>query len=300
MLRNIARSQTRILHASRRSFVSTVLLTRSWEHESVAVLRTEAKNRGLSSKGNKATLITRLQNHDSSQHKTLDTPPVVLPKVQQVQQIRFASTSTEVPGIPSSSEPTEIPPSYPRMFLDVKIPSTDTPIPEPEVQIPFLPDLWDSSKVNAESAPVDPLDVSVPSLIVVAGDASRISGTSHKLDTLAAPVSSEQSPSQVSRSDTSIFQDVAEDMFLPRSFKPPAGLSLAEIPSDMIKVTGTSTSQQIDHSRNLDREEKNGVWALLGLLVGSWLAAGYFKSPSAFAEKAEEHATVEKDSKHSH
>lgn len=160
---------------------------------------------------------------------------------------------------------------------------------------PFLPDLWESSKLNAETAPVDPLDVSSPSILAVAGDASHISGTSH---TLEVPTPTPELSSETSRAETSIFQDIAEDMYLPTSFKLPAA---SEIPSDLIKVTGTSSTEEKTHSRILDRDEKNGVWVLVGLLAGSWLAAGFFKSPSAFAEqKIEEHVTSDKGGKPSH
>lgn len=127
----------------RRTFVSTVLLTRTWENESTSSLRKEAKSRGLSvyvlrlaslhpssntrsRKGSKATLITRLQEHEARERPQPPPPPRA-----SVQQIRHSSTvETEVPGLPSSSEPPTLPPSFPKEFLDVKIPDTSVPIPE--------------------------------------------------------------------------------------------------------------------------------------------------------------------------
>ncbi len=80
------------------------------------------------SKGNKATLITRLEAFET-QERPQPPPP-------HVEQIRHNSTAeTEVPGVPSSSEPPTLSPSFPKEFLDVKIPETSTPIPEPPIQI---------------------------------------------------------------------------------------------------------------------------------------------------------------------
>jgi len=288
MLRSIASAQARALLQTRRNFVSTVLLTRNWENESFTVLKKEAKNRGLPAKENKATLITRLQEHDQAQ---LETPPIA---VQQAQQIRLASTATEVPGIPASSEPSEIPPNYPKNFLDVRLPSTEEPSREAEVQIPFLPDLWDSSRVKAESEPIVPVDDSAPNVIVIAGDASHISGSPvHNIDALE-PHSA--IPSQTPKASQSIFQDMAEDLLLPTSLT----LSPANVPSDIIKVTSTSAGQETDHSRKFDREEKYGVWEFLGIFIGSFLAAAYFKTPSAFAEKTPEPVAVGKEGRNSH
>ena len=140
--------------SSSRSFVSTVLLTRNWENETLVVLKKEAKLRGLLQyvlsfgcvhvkpdrthtmgmrrSGNKATLITRLQEHEKHQQLEVSVPPT--PQLPKHQQVRHASTA-EVPGQPSSSNPTPIPPSYPKDSLDVIIPSGYQPTPEVPVQI---------------------------------------------------------------------------------------------------------------------------------------------------------------------
>lgn len=85
----------------------------------------------VSRTGNKSTLISRLQEFERKQQ--LETPPSSAAPVQH-QQVRHAST-TEVPGVPSTSAPAPIPPSYPKDFLDVKIPNLYTAIPERPAQI---------------------------------------------------------------------------------------------------------------------------------------------------------------------
>jgi hypothetical protein len=78
--------------------------------------------------GNKSTLITRLQEFEREQLKHAGPPPTIQ------QQVRLAST-TEVPGMPSSAEPSPIPPNYPKEFLDVKIPNVSQPPIERPVEI---------------------------------------------------------------------------------------------------------------------------------------------------------------------
>lgn len=131
------------LAPQRRSFVSTVLLTKAWENETVSELKKEARRRGLSSyvasvtqmhafasprysSGSKATLVTRLQQDDKGKTFAMEPAPA--------SQIRRASTSTgtatEVPGIPSTAETT-----HPKYNLAFKIPDTDVPAPEVPVAI---------------------------------------------------------------------------------------------------------------------------------------------------------------------
>ena len=42
----------------------------------------------------------------------------------------------------------------------------------------------------------------------------------------------------------------------------------------------------VNYYRTLDKDERNGVWALLGILAGSWIVAGILGSKSAYAEPA--------------
>ncbi|KAH8107115.1 hypothetical protein BXZ70DRAFT_1029386 [Cristinia sonorae] len=272
--------------AQRRTFVSTVLLTRSWENDTVVTLRQEAKSRGLSQRGNKATLITRLQEFDQKnplQHVTSPTPVSNIPS----QQTRLAST-TEVPGVPSSAEPPSPPPTYPKYSLDV-IPSASQPAPEPLVQIPFVPDFWESSRVKKAAAPEVPENASMPNLIAVAGDATHISPSpSHNLYTAPEPATTEAEKSSLEKS---FFEDIAEDLFIPTSFPKPHTEG-----ADLLTVTQTSGTQEKDYSRTLDKEEKTGLWILLGIFASSWVAAGVFSAPSKFAAKVEE--TAEKVARH--
>ncbi|KAG6907353.1 hypothetical protein DXG01_009237 [Tephrocybe rancida] len=191
--------------ASRRSFVSSVLLTRTWENDSVADLRKELKNRGLPVKGNKAHLILRIQEHEKT--KTLDA-------LREPPTIRQISTPAGVaPGIPPISEPAPVPAPE---FLNVILPDLWQPVPETPIQVPYVPDFWDSSMQATAPAPEEPL----PKLLVVAGVDTHLSGgPSHNLldenaaDTLASPTAP-AAPKQTT--DDGIWGDMTDDLGLPR------------------------------------------------------------------------------------
>ncbi|KAH9951987.1 hypothetical protein B0H21DRAFT_817735 [Amylocystis lapponica] len=276
MFQTALRSQLRPFVAARaRTFVSTALLTKTWQNETVNDLRKEAKNRGLSPKGNRATLITRLQ-HDEEQ-KAL----AFAPSVSAFSPVRHASTAevtTEVPGIPSTAPP---PPR--EKIIPVYLPDLSVPTPEARIQIPFVPDLWDSSRIKAESAPAKAPEPSTPKVLAVAGASTHYGGgPSHNLYDSDVSVTSAEA-ARVSR-PTGFWGDLADDLNLPTSFKLSGPTALYDVP----ETTETSGGQGKDYSRTLDKDEASGLWVLLGLLGGSWLAAGLFKAPSAFAEKAKE------------
>ncbi|KIP09611.1 hypothetical protein PHLGIDRAFT_34368 [Phlebiopsis gigantea 11061_1 CR5-6] len=260
MLRHTLSSNVR--HVSqRRGFVSTVLLTRDWENETVSALKKEAKKHGLLQTGNKATLITRLQEHGRAQ--AVQVPPPVTPA-------RHAST--EAPSASSSS-------SDPKGYLNVKIPDVSIPIVQKLAPVPFVPDLWDSSRVKAESSPAPVQDSTTPKIITVAGsDMETGDIVSHNLypdlspPTSAAPV--KKGPV------TELLHDLIPELSFVRL---PGKAVPAELLEGVAETTLTSGKTDSSYSRSLDSDEKNGVWALLGLFAGSWVLAGML-SPSPIAE----------------
>ncbi|KAF8964046.1 hypothetical protein BDZ97DRAFT_1817714 [Flammula alnicola] len=100
-------------------------------------------------------------------------------------------------------------------FLDVKIPDLSHRQPLPPVQVPYVPDFWDSS-----SSPVETLqEESLPKLLVVAGaDTHYAGGPSHNLldmaDIIADSPKIEEEKPKTERSD-SFLDDIAEDLGLP-------------------------------------------------------------------------------------
>ncbi|EIW51719.1 uncharacterized protein TRAVEDRAFT_136599 [Trametes versicolor FP-101664 SS1] len=294
MLRSALVAQLRpaVSPRSTRSFVSTVLLTKAWENETVNELRKEARKRGLPAGGNKATLITRLQQHDNNQ--TLSSEPFsVAPKVRRASTV-VPAPPTEVPGVPASADPV---PVHPKFDLSVQLPILSEPIPEAPTPIPFLPDFWDSSKVKRASAPQEPEPSTRPKVITVAGASTHHGGgPSHNLYVPSSSSESEASSAAPSKAPTSILgqlaASMAEDLSLPTSFKLPKA---PHVEYDLAQKTETSGGQHKSYSRTLDSDEKTGAWVLFGLFAGSWIAAGVFAPVSEWAQKVEKKAEDEKD-----
>ncbi|KAG5645237.1 hypothetical protein DXG03_006654 [Asterophora parasitica] len=192
---------------TRRTFVSSVLLTRSWENESVAELRKELKNRGLAQKGNKATLILRIQEYD--QTKTLEALAPVPANARHMSAAAAPAADSEgvAPGIPPAAHT----PATASNSLNINIPNLWQPVPEIPVQIPYVPDFWDSSatatRLQTDESPV---------LLVVAGADTHLSGgPSHKLVDENADLTSVGSPQAAHKREKvegGIWDDVADDI----------------------------------------------------------------------------------------
>ncbi|KAF7440544.1 hypothetical protein PC9H_000890 [Pleurotus ostreatus] len=217
----LRRSLARSIPGHRRTFVSSVLLSKTWENDTVAELRQEAKKRGLST-GNKASLVMRLQEHESANVSSERMPPPAT---------RSASTSAssspvvepEAPGRPQLPESAEEP------FFNVILPDAAQPEPEPQVQIPYVPDLWHSSEITESAAAEEIIPEPIlPKLVVVAGEETHPGGgPSHNLldeHALAADAETYASEDTAPSSSTSstkapaeqgFWGDVAEDMGIP-------------------------------------------------------------------------------------
>ena len=57
---------------------------------------------------------------------------------------------------------------------------------------------------------------------------------------------------------------------------------------DLIEETTTSVGESEFHTRTLDKDEVRGVWIILGLFAGSWLAGGLLKKETQYAEAVAE------------
>lgn len=126
-------------------------------------------------------------------------------------------------------------------------------------------------------------------MVAVAGSATHHGGgpthslSNSEVETLAGASAPEAGPS-------GFWRGLAEDLNLPTSLKLPNVAKQSEALFNVAEKTETSGGQEKTYSRTLDRDEVRGLWLLLGLLGGSWVAAGVFKAPSAFAENTEEAA----------
>ncbi|KDQ60937.1 hypothetical protein JAAARDRAFT_191067 [Jaapia argillacea MUCL 33604] len=274
-----------------RSFVSSVLLSRSWESETTNSLKQELKKRGLSVTGTKATLITRIRQFDSQNSiqpptstspqpqarnsSTVVTPEGAVSPIVNQETILDPIPEPEatVPGIPSSAEPAK---PIPKQYLDVFLPDVSAPDQESPIQIPYVPDFWSSSlsKVPHDSSPPSP-----PKLLIVGGSETHHGGgPSYQLhDDLSIPLPSSSPSSGSSSNSTSsgIITDVLEDLHIPTPSQIRTGLANQKDLLDTITASLTASStEKRSYERELDREEKRGVLVLLGLLVGGWGLGG--------------------------
>lgn len=203
----------------RRSLASTVLLNRSWEQETVAALRIEARSRGLSTKGNKATIIARIQQHDT----ILSTPTAAPSRHASTEVVAFdARVSTPetvpapagekgiAPGIPPASETAR----STTAFSSVTLPDLTKPYPTPPIQVPYLPDFWESSTIS-KKAPEEQEQPLPKILLVAGGEAHHISAVTQSLeDTDTAPTETVVSSSAGPQRSDGIVSDVLDDLGL--------------------------------------------------------------------------------------
>ena len=84
----------------------------------------------------------------------------------------------------------------------------------------------------------------------------------------------------------SLFLDVADDLMLPKdlsALKP--GTDRLPLQDDLFEETSTSSAGLGKfHFRTLDDKQVRGVWVIVGLFAGSWLAGGLLKKNSKYAE----------------
>ncbi|KAF8197456.1 hypothetical protein BJ912DRAFT_953461 [Pholiota molesta] len=205
-----------------RSLVSSALLSRAWQNESIAELRNEAKLRGLSAKGSKTALASRIEEHENSlfqnsnvsssrQSSSVSSPS---PSSNSTD----ATNTTEAPGNP---EPPAVPPV--NFVLDTKIPDLSAREPLPQVQVPFVPDYWNSSE---QAQPVAEEEVN-PKIVVVAGaETHHGGGPFHNFLEPSAPHDKpDVKDSPKSSYSGSFLDDIAEDLGLPPVQEIKKGLS---------------------------------------------------------------------------
>ncbi|GLB34913.1 putative SAP domain containing protein [Lyophyllum shimeji] len=195
------------LSISRRKFVSSVLLTRTWENESVAELRKELRNRGITPKGNKANLILQIQEYEKN--TTLEAissrdPPVPAGAREMATAAAPASEGVAQRLLPASEA-----------VMNINMPDIWQPVPEPPVQIPFVPDFWDSS-LPADSPAREEI---LPKLLVVAGAGTHLNGgPSHNLhdEHVAVETDTPKTPAPERREEGGILDDITDDLGIPR------------------------------------------------------------------------------------
>ncbi|KAF8636541.1 hypothetical protein AX17_003353 [Amanita inopinata Kibby_2008] len=213
----------------RRSLVSTVLLNRAWEDASLSDLRKEAKARGLSSKGNKATVTARIQQHDggganasnATQHRNHPsiTPARYASTEATLSEVQFsvpeivpapAGEAGVAPGIPPHPNKT----NSDRTMWNITLPDLTQPDPLEPVQIPYVPDFWQSS-TQLKKAPEE--EEPSPKLLVVAdASAHHAGGPTHNLveDTVLVETVQPWAENVKGSQSGGLLSDIADDLGL--------------------------------------------------------------------------------------
>ncbi|KAF9535305.1 hypothetical protein CPB83DRAFT_841544 [Crepidotus variabilis] len=155
--------------------------------------------------------------------KVEKAPPITAPSGSlkgNATGARSASTALPTPPSPPSN-PSKVPgnpepPIVSSEAFNIQIPAPET-IPETPVQIPFVPDFWDS--VKPSEVPKHAAEPIQPKIVVVGGAGTHHGGgPSHNLSDVSETASRGDSAAQAStkfeRSE-SVFDDIAADLHLP-------------------------------------------------------------------------------------
>ncbi|KAH9079553.1 hypothetical protein EDB83DRAFT_2343296 [Lactarius deliciosus] len=191
---------------------------------------------------------------------------------------------------PGTRAASTVPPPY----LNIKLPDISAPPPEPLIHIPFTPDFWESSRAKAKANPAPPEEPLVPKVIVIAGDTSR-ADSSQILEPVREHVDLDHHSLDPKVSNLrSLFLDVADDVVLPKDLDVLKVAKNRQGPlDDLIEETTTSVGDSKFHTRTLDKDEVRGVWIILGLFAGSWLAGGLLKKETKYTESSPERSVAQ-------
>ncbi|KIM58884.1 hypothetical protein SCLCIDRAFT_1218237 [Scleroderma citrinum Foug A] len=270
MLRSVLQAQHLRRLASvapQRSFVSTVLLSRTWENETVVDLRKEARMRGLSTKGNKATLVSRLQEYEEIRAAPASQNPSSAPGSTRSASSRATPAPDPVSPLPQAASPGVRPTpeqakrSASAEFFAFKMPDLTQAPPASSAQVPYLPDFWESANLK----PTVSVEPELPKLHIVGGVATHPDGgPTHHLEKHSEADTVRPTPTIIDRTI------VIKPAYLREVF---AGLGIPTTIRLRPVVDSTVLEEPIE-SRSLTSEESRGVYVVLGLFVASWVFAG--------------------------
>ncbi|KAJ7774552.1 hypothetical protein DFH07DRAFT_800028 [Mycena maculata] len=133
---------------------------------------------------------------------------------------RNASTEAAVgavPGIPPASQTIRTPST----FMSFSMPDVYSERPEPQVQIPYLPDFWESSP----AASPQPAEPALPKLSVVSELNTIHSHNLHDENASQDVVSVGPSTADLGKGKGGILQDMSEDLGIPSPKVIKAGVS---------------------------------------------------------------------------
>ncbi|CCO28065.1 Replication factor C subunit 2 Short=Replication factor C2 [Rhizoctonia solani AG-1 IB] len=267
-----------------RSLASTVLLPKTpeqWQEYTLGQLRTEAKQRGLATGGNKSKLVQRLAAHNQTNERPSTSPENPSPAYMNARQ-RWISTGAYSQAEASGDK-------FKARFsrtLDVKIPTTPEPIDEGPV-VPFLAQKFDSPPSESASPPQEPPS-DAPKVVTVASAATHVGGgPSHAIHEATDAHALESKAGNQSIGIKGLLEELG--LSLNFNFKETANDTANEFLKPVasgisIPSVGKDTSNVKDAQRELNQEEKQGLWVLGGIVLGGLVLGSFGNKRSTFKE----------------
>ncbi|CAE6460194.1 unnamed protein product [Rhizoctonia solani] len=289
MLRQISRTPIRIPQCQARSLASTVLLPKTpeqWQEYTLAQLRTEAKQRGLATGGSKSKLVQRLVAQNQTNERSSTSAESSSTAYSHARQ-RWISTGGYFQAESSGDK-------FKARFsrtLDVKIPSTPEPIDEGPV-IPFLAQKFDSPPSESASPPQEP-PVNTPKVVTVASAATHVGGgPSHAIHESTDAHSLESKAGNQSIGIKGLLEELG--LSLNFNFKDTANNTANEFLTPVtsgisLPSVGKDTTNLKDAQRELNQEEKKGLWVLGGIVLGGLVLGSFGNKKSTFKKDKHEY-----------
>jgi hypothetical protein len=111
---------------------------------------------------------------------------------------------------------------------------------------------------------------------------------------------SSSTPENTATGLRALYYDVLDDLSLPRSLSLPSIQEVAAVAGETATKTliADGETAMVDReavrpkTRELNSDERNGAYALIGILFGSWIFAGVFAPKSAVSEEQAGDATT--------
>lgn len=129
--------------------------------------------------------------------------------------------------------------------------------------------MWDSKAKNAAAAAQEAAravaeSLTMPKVVTAASPVTHLGGGPSS-NAYEPPSGQSQPVHEASAQASGVLGGLAQEIGFP---------STAEITESLAKITDPASAPRLPKSRDLTEEDKKGLWILLGLIAGGWIAGG--------------------------